>query len=550
MFQAGAHQTLNHHQFHPPNRGQTQIGTKTGLNTAARTTDRSSSDAVVYSKWGIPSNAENPYSQLSSQILNFFYPPNEAIDPHLTGMNLHFSPDNIQDFIGQYDRFHDHAPLLHSPSFRIMEASTSLTTAICCIGACYSDRVEPSVVRDMMDSLWAAMERDCHVLSGANSQDAGRQHPSTADFEELQASLLVTILHVWNGTPEQRLRARNMFPRVASEARRLNLLHPPGVSLHSQQPRSKDWVAWCDEEQRIRLMHGIFMCDTMWAVYCNVTPQFDPFDICLPLPCHDVAWCAENVEDWAFALGIRGDGDVAKLNPHGMSYRHQQPELDLALKTLLHPSHRIAKQRTNVCGKWVILHALISLIWRAQRDGRTVHPTRESLPSRDWIIPYDTVKRESLPVDGFSDRMDPQSATVLSDALSKFKSNWDEDSVNGLSLSASGWVSGHGVSRDTILSYWVAKHLLSSSQPDRGQTAETSFMQVFRLVNAIKSWVSNGGETKGEKLETVEDASEQHGIGDSTLRLADFFDDAPRRADDTKATTVKTESSTIGGNIL
>lgn len=556
MFQAGAHQTLNRHPFHPPNRGQTQIGTKTGPNTATRTTDCSSSDTVVYSKWGIPSNTESPYSQLSSQILNFFYPPNEAIDPHLTGMNLHFSPDNIQDFIGQYDKFHDHAPLLHAPSFRIMEAHASLATSMCCIGACYSDRVEPSIVREMMDSLWVAMERDCHVMSGASSQDVGSRHPTKADTEELQAALLTSVLHVWNGTPEQRHRARKTFPRVASEARRLNLLHAPRSSLHSQlcqgrlgagnrQPQSNDWMAWCEEEQRIRLMHGIFMCDTMWAVYCNAPPQFDPFEIHLPLPCDDAAWSAEKLEDWASALGIHEGAD--EVNPH----RHQQPEFDLALKALLHPSHRVGERRTDTLGKWVLLYALISLIWRAQRDGRTVHLTGEPLPSRDWIVPSDPVKHEYVPVDAFPNCLDPQSATVLSDALGKIKANWVEDSVDVPLHSVSVCISGDGVSRNAVLSYWIAKRLLSCGQPDDpGLAPEASFMRVWRLVKAIKGWVFNGGESKGEKLETVGDASEEHGIEDSTLNMADFFDDAPRGADDTGAAPVKTESGTVGGNML
>ncbi|PNY22150.1 Zinc finger protein klf1 [Tolypocladium capitatum] len=539
MFQAGAHQTLSNHPFHPPNRGQTQIGTKTGPNTATRTTDCSSSDAVVYSKWGILSNTENPYCQLSSQILNFFYPPNEAIDPHLTGMNLHFSPDNIQDFIGRYDKFHDHAPLLHAPSFRIMEAHTSLATSMCCIGACYSDRVEPSIVREMMDALWVAMERDCYVMSSSSLEDAGSRHPTKADTEELQAVLLTSILHVWNGTPEQRHRARKVFPRVASEARRLHLLHVPGSSLHSQysqgshgpgnrKPHGDDWMAWCEEEQRIRLMHGIFMCDTMWAVCCNVPPQFNPFEIGLPLPCDDAAWSAEKLEDWASALGIHGGANATNVNQHGMPFRHQQPELDLALKVLLHPSCRIGKRRTDARGKWVLLYAVMSLIWRAQRDGRTVHVIGDSLPSRDWIIPYDGAEQRDVPVDGFPDCMDPQSATALSDALGKIKSNWDEDSVEDPLRSASGRIPGDGACRDAILSYWMAKHLLSCSQPaDRGLALEASFMRVLRLANAIKSWAINGGEWKGVKLETVGDDGEQHDIGDSTLNMADFFDKAP-----------------------
>ena len=516
MFQAGAHQTLNEHPFHPPNRGQTQIGTKTGPNSSMGTTGCSSSDAVVYSEWGIPSSVENPYTQLSNQILNFFYPPNEAIDPHLTGMNLHLSPENVDNFIGHFDKFHQHAPLLHKPSFRIMDAHIGLVTCMCCIGACYSDRLEPSVVREMMDNLWISMERDClGAMPTSYSVDSGDEGASTADVQVLQALVLMSALHVWNGTSQQRTRARKAFPQVASQARRLGLLHHHGPGKPVQ-----DWPAWADSEQRLRLMHGIIMCDTVWALYCNIPPQFEPFEVQLPLPCDEALWSARTESDWA---------SITRTRQSPSSLHGDQPEFDLALRTLLHPLYRISKGSTSTGGKWVLLFAVMALTWRAQRGGfwGNLHQD-DPLPSRVWIMEHGGVKMETDPVNGQC--LDPQSYLVLSGALDKVKSILDEDAP---STSAAGQGPEGCIHTDTILSYWIAKRLLTYKLPDDPELSEEAcFMRVLQLMDGIRAWVVNNGEAKGEKLELVGEIKEHE---DSTLNMTDFFGNAPRGAGDTGA---------------
>ncbi|ODA76329.1 hypothetical protein RJ55_08174 [Drechmeria coniospora] len=513
MFQAGAHQTLNDHPFPPPNRGQTQIGTKTGPNVAAEPTARRPSDSVVYSEWGIPSNIENPYVQLSDQILNFFYPPtNEAIDPFLTGMNLHFSPDNVRDFICQYQNFHRHAPLLHSPSFRIMEAHPGLATSLCCIGACYSDRVEQSVVRDMMDSLWTAMERDCCAASTTSVEDAGvPSRTSRSGMERLQALLLINVLHVWNGTRQQRERARQMFPQIASQCRSLGLMHTP-VALNVEA-RADHWMSWVERELRVRLMHAVFMCDTMWTLFCNMPPQLDPFDMALPLPCAEPAWDARGAFDWVAVVQNAGGSPTA-------SGVLEQPETNLALRTLLHPTYRIIGGRMGTSGILVLVNSIISLIWRARRDACVDLSMHDALPRRDWIVSHaSSIKTETG--DG-GHRLDPRCYTALSDALDKVKGISDEDATSITSCAPGSVMSSH-----VDEAFSMARRLLRATEPDDAWlTEEACFTHVLRLFGGAKARATDDEVSKAKDLGAMVDANEaRHGIEEElVLHLTDFFD--------------------------
>ena len=397
-----------------------------------------------------------------------------------------------------------------------MDAHIGLVTCMCCIGACYSDRLEPSVVREMMDNLWISMERDClGAMPTSYSVDSGDEGASTADVQVLQALVLMSALHVWNGTSQQRTRARKAFPQVASQARRLGLLHHHGPGKPVQ-----DWPAWADSEQRLRLMHGIIMCDTVWALYCNIPPQFEPFEVQLPLPCDEALWSARTESDWASITRTR----------HSPSSLHgDQPEFDLALRTLLHPLYRISKGSTSTGGKWVLLFAVMALTWRAQRGGfwGNLHQD-DPLPSRVWIMEHGGVKMETDPVNGQC--LDPQSYLVLSGALDKVKSILDEDAP---STSAAGQGPEGCIHTDTILSYWIAKRLLTYKLPDDPELSEEAcFMRVLQLMDGIRAWVVNNGEAKGEKLELVGEIKEHE---DSTLNMTDFFGNAPRGAGDTGA---------------
>jgi hypothetical protein len=542
MFQAGAHQTYVSNAT-LPNLGQTQTAIKTEPDPAElRPTGDSSGEAPCYSAWGMPPNIHIPYQKLSDQILKLFYPPSQTVSPNFAGMNLYFSPDNIRDFLDKYNHFHIHTPILHLATFKVMEAYTGLIAAMCCIGACYSDRVEPDDVRQMMDFLWIALERDCDLLSSVGHTENSTQQATRADTERLLTILITAILTLWNGTARQRERARYTFPILATQARRLNLFTVSQTSsLHSPLHQSSfdpamfsadhfDWDAWIEQEKRVRVMLGIFLGDVAMGLYFNMPPRMDPFEMQIPLPCDDAAWDAKTANDCMAALGLLGPDAVRESNPFG-TRRATQPEVHWTLKGLLHSSIKIQPGSTNLYGKFVVIHAIMALILRAHTGGNEVALyDHEAPPLGDWVIPSKASGR-ATPVKGVGQDIGLQSLTALSTALDKYKYNWDVDMVTQFppATQVATNPKRSGFSRDGIHFYWLAKYVLKfTSTADLQLPADARFIQVISLLKSVRTWVMTDGASRGEELGSIGDIDEHYGTTDLTLDMAKLFRPLPQ----------------------
>ncbi|KAH7328172.1 fungal-specific transcription factor domain-containing protein [Stachybotrys elegans] len=552
MFQSGAHQPYVNHAF-PPNLGQTQIGIKTDPNTESGATATRASDNLIYSNRGMPSNTSNTYNQLSHQLLDFFYPPNQAVDPDMAGMNLYFSPDNIKDFLDKYTHFHVHIPLLHVPTFEITTVHTGLLAAMCCVGACYSDRVDAANVREMMDFLWLALERGCKMFYPMQMQESMRA-PTKVDLEELQAISLTIILHVWNGTPQQRDRARKGLPLLASQARKLDMLrvsqdpllysplHHGESNAATFTADSFRWECWLEQERRLRVMYSIFLCDASFGLYFNFPSQFDPFEIQLPLPSDDAAWDAANHRDCASALGLNGPEAAKMLNPFG-TRQPKQPEMDWVLKVLLNASYDIQPGSTTLYGKFILIHAIMVLVRRAQVDGASTQLHNYGSPSpADWMSNSASTNGRMTPVEGAAQNMDPKSLRAVCTALDKFKANWDVDMGSQFPPSGTNNPRRHGFSRDGVHFYWLAKYMLKHTRSsDLQLPADTRFMQVIRLLKSVRAWAMSDGAARGEELGSVGEIDDDYGAVDLTLEMAQLFKPVPRVVEDAGTVSVKTE---------
>lgn len=504
---------------------------------------------------GMPSH-QTSYNLLSDQILNFFYPPNQAIDPSSAGMNLYFSPDNVKDFLDKYTHFHIHMPFIHVATFKVMEAYTGLLAGMCCIGACYSDNVTPSNVCEMMDFLVVALQRDCKMMSNAEPLAGQPSRASRADIEELQAVLLTCILLLWNGNPQQRERARHIYPFLAANARRLNLfqssrdpallsaLHQIDFDRNTFDLQQWNWDTWVDQERRNRLMFGVFLMDVAMGLYFNSQPLFDVMEFHLPLPCDDTAWDADNAGDCASALGLNGDVAARDKNPYG-TQRPKQPEMDWALKALLHPSYQIQPGSTNLYGKFVLIHGILGLIRRAQIEGNAAQLSKFGTPPpNDWMTPAGHNSGRGTPVEGAAANVDPQSLQALVIALSKFKNNWDADMANQFppALPGSSNPRRHGFSRDGIHFYWLSNYLLKHTQAaDLRLSPDARFVQIIQLLKSVKSWVMSDGASRGEELGSVGEIDDQYGAVDLTLEMAKLFKPLPQVVEDAGTASVKTE---------
>ncbi|KAL1883797.1 hypothetical protein VTK73DRAFT_8333 [Phialemonium thermophilum] len=579
MFQPGAQNTYVN--TFPPNVGQTQTAIKQEPDPAAARAGavpgRSTADIPVpFPDWGVPTSEPDLYQQLSNRILNFFF-PSGAVTQSTPFVDVFFQPDNIRDFLEKYTHFHVHFSILHIPTFRVMDAYIGLVASMCCIGACYSDRVPSSNVRDVMDLLKTALEGSSRMYASlSDDAQSGTKYEYSSfghkrqDVEELQAIVLFHVLFIWHGTPVQREKARRAFPLLAVLARNAGLLRVSNSSTlysHLHQPDSTvqnfnvsnfDWQSWVEQEKRIRTMYTIFLLDSALGLYFNTGPEFDAFELQLPLPADDAAWEARTAIDCAKALGLYGPQMAKEVNPDG-TQRCKQPELHLVLKALLHSSYQIQPGTTNLYGKFIIIHALLAMLRKVQLDGSAAIMNRADtpLPQHDWIIGTQAVKSGSTsgratPVEAMGQQLlDGPTVKAFTTALDKFKSNWDIDMASQFPPGAPVHPRRYGFSKDAIHFYWLATYLLKNARMSDLQMApDQRFTHVIHLLKSVRDWVVTDGASRGEELGSVGDIDRDFGVRDLTLDMAQLFKPLQKVVDSQGITPVQADAGEVKSSIM
>lgn len=566
--QSGAHHAYVNQ--YPPNIGQNQTAIKTEPNLSPERPNgmpgMASNDvndrSLFFPNWGMQPSTRDPHQQLSSQILGFFHPQGTVASSQTAGLTDFFSPNNIKDFLESYTHFHVHFSFLHIPTFRIMETYTGLIAAMCCIGACYSGRVASSNVREIMNFLKIALERDCDLFASGNAQASFkfRNGKNKKDIERLQALILMSALLIWNGTPVQRESARRLFPLVADISRRFDLLqvnndpslysifHREKIALNDLNPGQFNWAAWVEQESRIRLMYMVYLLDVARGLYFNCDPQIDAFEMRIPLPADDAAWEAQTALDCAQALSLYGTEAARAKNPDG-SQRTKQPELNLTLTALFHRSYQIHPGSTNLYGKFILIHAILAQIRRAQIQGRIAALDGGATPlsQNDWVIATgsDTGSgnvsannsANGTPVAGVS----AQTYKAICTALDKFKSYWDMDMAIQFPPSVSS-PRRYGFCRDGIHFFWLAKWMLKNTTVvDLQMAPDARFRQVIQLLKSVKAWVMSDGASRGEELGSVSEIDNEYGVGNLTVDMAQLFKPLRSVMGSPSMPTVKTE---------
>ncbi|KAI0909317.1 fungal-specific transcription factor domain-containing protein [Ustulina deusta] len=571
MFQQpGAQPTHTYNTTFPsPNIGQNQTAIKTEPNLNSErsngTPGAPSNDGTdrppFISNWEPQISMQDGCQQLTTQIVNFFYPPGNYISPENNAIHLFFHPENIRFFLESFIHFHIHFSFLHIPTFRIMEAYPGLTAAMCCIGACYSDRVDQGLVREVTTFLNIALERDCNLVESQplfkieNGKDK-------VGLEKLQALVLMSSLLIWNGTPIQRETARRVFPVVASIARCSDLLriqndsslysflHQPNLDLQKISSQPFDWVAWVEQEKRIRLMHMVYLLDVARGLYFNLDPQFDAFEICIPLPADDAAWEAQSGDECADTLNLFGSDAVKKANPDG-SQRSKQPELHLVLRAMLDDSIQIQPGSTNLWGKFILIHAILAQVRRVHMEGDLTELSGSTTPLRqnDWVVMggsdagngrHETNNSgRNTPIPGTLP-MSPEMYHNFSAALDKWKSYWDMDMAIQFPPSVSN-PRRHGFSRDGPHFFWLAKLFLRTPRLTVVQLGpDQRLTQVIQLLKAATAWVETDGASRGEEFGSVGEMNPDYAVSNLTLDMTQFFKPLPAIVESSTAPCVKT----------
>ncbi|KAM0325518.1 hypothetical protein ACHAQA_007505 [Verticillium albo-atrum] len=332
------------------------------------------------------------------------------------------------------------------------------------------------------------------------------------------------------------------------------------MPLANFSPQSFDistfqWDVWVEQEKRIRLMHIIFLLHVALELYFNFGSQLDSFEVQIPLPSDDAAWDARTHQDCEAALGLHGPILARERNFDG-TQRSTQPNMALVLRTLFHGSYQVQPGSTNLYGKFILIHGIISLMRRVQLTGNASFiASRGTPPLSDWMVADRSdaagMRGRNTPIEA-GGQMSPEVLELFRIALDKFKSNWDVDMVTQFPPNTGpGSARRYGFSRDAIHFYWMAKYLLKYTHPAHLQQAPDSrFTNVIKLLKSVKAWVMSDGASRGEELGSVGDIDKDFGTMDLTLDFVGLFKPVPEVVANPGIPSVQTNIGGVGGGMI
>ena len=571
MFQPGAQDgfmgpfntNLDHNQIviktEPP-MTLSNDGLFTGLYPTAGGVDHPDASEATFPSWNMPYSHHDPFQQIANTIVNFCCPPNTQLSTQIHEIRDYLSASNVKHFLEQYTNFQGHFPIIHMSTFRITETYNGLLLAMICVGAVYSDRITAGQVRELMEQAKVAIERDSRVFSAISWDSAGNSNfgeeilgRHKTEIEEIQAIFLLHVLFTWHGTPVQREMARRNFPmlikiiRSAGLARpstvpeSFSVLHQPNVVVEHFNSANFNWNAWVEQEKRSRLFYTVYLCDAAMALYFNIRPHFNSYDICLPLPADDAAWDARTASQCADALGLRGPVAAKDLNAEGSGHA-KQPELHTALQALMDANVNLSAGTTNLYSKFILIHALHMQIWLTQRQqaadadlanthGLPLSRSGTTTPSsqNDWGVRStdgsingritSNSSRRATPVD--IEGLANGTLLAINKALDKWKMAWDEDMATQYPPSSTSY-KRFGFCRDGVHFYYLAKYLITHKL-DWHMAPDQRLTSVMHLLKSAKIYVVPDSAKRGEGLGSVNDIDQNYGVSDLTLDMAHLF---------------------------
>ena len=456
--------------------------------------------------------------------------------------------ENLKHFLGKYKNYHSHWPMIHMPSFNPISANDGLVLTMVCIGAVYSDRLGVKEVRWLMELVRASVLRSSraykHVTQNSH-EVVDINNRVSADIEEIQALVHLHSLFVWHGSQKQRQQGRDEFWALAAIARRFDLLnplpngHPNFSTLHQPGPLDGNeintwtWTSWVGQEKRARVMYLIFLIDASLVMFFNVQPQFDVYDIKIPLPVDDAAWDAKSQELCASALGLRGE--AAQSENFSGSRRAKQLGMSEALH-FLHHGRDFPQRATNIYSKFILIHAIHVQIFNIQRQALGLNglPGYGAFPSSGTSTPRSQSERTSTDgtiSNGTSGRVTPteginsqysqthQMLRLTVGALELWKKTWDSDMLiqypNQRRI---------GFCRDGIHFYFLASIFIRSSRREEwAAPADVRCQQVFNLLKQIRAHVASDSAQKGLDIGSVTTINDSYGVADLTLDMKLLF---------------------------
>ncbi|KAL6711035.1 hypothetical protein ACN47E_006910 [Coniothyrium glycines] len=492
--------------------------------------------ASLIDKWlsdqsGQPS--PDPLQTLVHSLLTFCFPKAPQSNHDRAGdiaaydaLKDVLTTENVKSFLHEYRHYHSHWPLIHVASFDPYTAYPGLVLTMCCIGAAYSDRLGLKEVRWLMALVRSCILRSSQVYKSIQvpEETINLNSRLSESTQEVQAIAMLHSITVWHGSQQQRQQGREEFWALAKVTRRAGLWQPlppenlSACALHQSGPVTGDevnswnWNSWIQNESRTRLMSYIYLMDASSTIFFNTQPQFDIYELQIPLPADDAAWGAKTSEECACALGLRGE--TAQIRNITGSRRAKQLGATEALSVLYGGgSGQFPQLATNVFGKFVLIHAIHIQIYNIQR----LILRRNSASGTS--TPHSQGESSATSSGGVSEQAQQLLRSTVS-ALELWKKCWDTD----LAIQFTPNLRRLGFCRDGVHFYFLAQLFLRKSRPEEwAAPAELRCRHVFNLLRQIRSHVASDSAQKGIDYGSITTVADDYGIQDLSLNMKRLF---------------------------
>jgi hypothetical protein len=196
--------------------------------------------------------------------------------------------NELQRFFTAYlECFHPHFPIIHLPSFDLLETPSPLVFAICSIGALY--QLERSKAKNLF------------ALAGTMSSYAlraglpiTRGTPKPAPLWIMQTRVLLSLCGIFSEKTNVVMRTVENLGLFAIDYRlRRSLLG------NSQSSGKLDWEEWISVESSKRLLCGMFIVSNLISTTFGINPGFShTHDLEFDILDEERLWNARSATDW------------------------------------------------------------------------------------------------------------------------------------------------------------------------------------------------------------------------------------------------------------
>ncbi|KAB5533350.1 hypothetical protein GE09DRAFT_359344 [Coniochaeta sp. 2T2.1] len=234
-----------------------------------------------------------------------------------------FSPENLERFLlAFWAMWYPNWPVFHKPTFSAARKPATLLAAMALIGASLttenSDHDQAMMWADAVEE-WVFTDDNFNDGNLPRVDDEFGVGQIEARLDALRAAYAVILFLSWEGTVEQKKRARRIrFAQVIAVARSLQFSAATHENLDtyiSAADKSRVWGRFILREELIRAMLFVFLLDCGYLIFNNSPPRMAAFELQCQLPCPEVCFQAGTMESWLQCIGIWSTTHIGRRQP-------------------------------------------------------------------------------------------------------------------------------------------------------------------------------------------------------------------------------------------